>query len=36
MNSDEFRKYGHEIVEWIARYYENIEQYPVKSKSAPG
>ena len=36
MNSDEFRKHGHEIVEWIARYYENIEQYPVKSKSAPG
>jgi aromatic-L-amino-acid decarboxylase len=36
MNSDEFRKQGHEIVEWIARYYENIEQYPVKSKSAPG
>jgi aromatic-L-amino-acid decarboxylase len=36
MNSDEFRKQGHEIVEWIARYYEKIEQYPVKSKSAPG
>jgi aromatic-L-amino-acid decarboxylase len=36
MTSDEFRKQGHEIVEWIARYYENIEQYPVKSKSDPG
>jgi aromatic-L-amino-acid decarboxylase len=36
MDSNEFRKYGHEIVEWIARYYENIEQYPVKSKSTPG
>ncbi len=36
MDSDEFRKYGHEIVEWIARYYENIEQYPVKSRSLPG
>ncbi|MCI0522439.1 MAG: pyridoxal-dependent decarboxylase [Bacteroidales bacterium] len=36
MNSDEFRKYGHEVVEWIARYYDNIEQYPVKSRSLPG
>ena len=36
MNSDEFRKQGHEIVEWIARYYENIEQYPVRSRSLPG
>lgn len=36
MDSNEFRKYGHEIVEWIARYYENIEKYPVKSQSGPG
>jgi aromatic-L-amino-acid decarboxylase len=36
MDSNEFRKYGHEIVEWIARYYENIEKYPVKSKARPG
>lgn len=36
MDSDEFRKRGHEIVEWIARYYETVEQYPVKSNLAPG
>ena len=36
MDSDEFRKRGHEIVEWIARYYETVEQYPVKSRLAPG
>ena len=36
MESDDFRKYGHEIVEWIARYFENVEQYPVKSRVAPG
>ena len=36
MDSSEFRKYAHEIVEWIARYYENIENYPVKSKVLPG
>jgi aromatic-L-amino-acid decarboxylase len=36
MDSDEFRKYGHEIVEWIARYWESIEKYPVKSQVRPG
>ncbi|MCK7542235.1 MAG: ATP synthase F1 subunit epsilon [Marinilabiliales bacterium] len=36
MDSDEFRKQGHEIVEWIARYFENVEQYPVKARVAPG
>lgn len=36
MDSNEFRRYGHEVVEWIARYFENIEQYPVKSGVKPG
>ena len=36
MNTDDFRKHGHEIVEWIARYFENIEDYPVKSSVSPG
>lgn len=36
MDSDEFRRYGHQIVEWIARYYETVEQYPVKSGVTPG
>lgn len=36
MDSNEFRRYGHEIVEWIARYFENVEQYPVKSRVKPG
>ncbi len=36
MDSDEFRKYGHEIVEWIARYYETVENMPVKARTAPG
>ncbi|MDZ7632983.1 MAG: pyridoxal-dependent decarboxylase [Bacteroidales bacterium] len=36
MDSDEFRRQGHEIVEWIARYFENVEQYPVKPRVAPG
>jgi len=35
-NMDEFRKHAKEAVEWIARYYENIETYPVKSPVQPG
>ncbi|PID86071.1 MAG: amino acid decarboxylase [Chloroflexi bacterium] len=33
---DDFRRTGHEIVEWIADYLENTEQYPVLSRSKPG
>jgi len=36
MDSDEFRRQGHAIVEWIARYFENVEEYPVKSRVSPG
>ncbi|ELR70573.1 Aromatic-L-amino-acid decarboxylase [Fulvivirga imtechensis AK7] len=36
MNIEEFKKYGHEIVEWIASYYENIRDYPVRSQVSPG
>lgn len=36
MDSNEFRRQGHAVVEWIARYLENIEQYPVKSGVRPG
>jgi aromatic-L-amino-acid decarboxylase len=33
---DDFRRTGHELVEWIADYLENGEQYPVLSRSQPG
>ena len=33
---DEFREHGHAVVEWIARYFEDIEQRPVLSRAAPG
>ena len=33
---DDFRRTGHELVEWIADYLENGEQYPVLSRSRPG
>lgn len=36
MTSDEFRKHGHYLIEWMARYMENIESYPVKSSVQPG
>lgn len=36
MSMDDFRRYGHEVVDWIADYYENIEQYPVLSQAQPG
>jgi aromatic-L-amino-acid decarboxylase len=36
MDSDEFRRQGHAIVEWIARYFENVEKYPVRSRVSPG
>lgn len=36
MDKEAFRKYGHELVDWIAEYYETIEDYPVKSRVEPG
>ncbi len=36
MPPDEFRKFGHRLIEQIAGYLENIESYPVLSKASPG
>jgi len=36
MTPDEFRRYGRQMVDWIADYYENIESMPVLSRSKPG
>ena len=36
MTNDEFRKHAHQIVDWIADYYNSIEEYPVKSQVKPG
>ncbi len=35
MPSDEFRKYGYEIIDWIANYFEHIDEYPVLSQVEP-
>ena len=36
MSPEEFRKYAHELVEWMTGYMENVEKYPVKSSVIPG
>lgn len=32
----DFRKFGYEIVDWIAEYFDHIEEYPVLSQVEPG
>ena len=36
MTPDEFRKWGHAVVDWVARYQETVEQLPVLSNAQPG
>ncbi|HLO42548.1 MAG TPA: pyridoxal-dependent decarboxylase, partial [Phycisphaerales bacterium] len=36
MTPDEFRRLGHQMVDWIAAYWERAENYPVLSRSKPG
>jgi aromatic-L-amino-acid decarboxylase len=36
MSPDEFRRWGHRIIDWIADYRENVADYPVLSQVEPG
>jgi len=36
MNAEDFRRYGHQIVDWIAEYLSHPERYPVLSLNQPG
>lgn len=36
MSADDFRRHGHDLIDWIADYLTNVEQYPVLSQVAPG
>ena len=36
MDTEEFKKYGHQLIDWVADYYSNIENYPVRSQVEPG
>ncbi|MDQ5843701.1 MAG: pyridoxal-dependent decarboxylase [Acidobacteriota bacterium] len=36
MNKDEFRRFGHELIDWIAEYFDKIEDLPVLAQIEPG
>jgi aromatic-L-amino-acid decarboxylase len=36
MTPEEFRRYGHAVVDWIADYHSKIESFPVLSRAKPG
>ena len=36
MTPEDFRRHGHEVIDWIADYYERIESFPVLSRVEPG
>jgi aromatic-L-amino-acid decarboxylase len=36
MSAEEFRRFGHEIIDWIANYFEHIEDLPVLAQIEPG
>ena len=36
MNAEEFRRHGHELIDWIASYFERIEELPVLAQIEPG
>ncbi len=36
MTPDEFRRYGHAVVDWIADYHSRVESFPVLSQVKPG
>jgi len=36
MDNQTFRRWGHELIDWVADYLEEIESYPVRSPVEPG
>lgn len=36
MNGAEFRRFGHELIDWIADYFDNIDDLPVLAAIEPG
>ena len=36
MSSEEFRRYGRSLVDWIADYFDRVDQYPVLAQVEPG
>src|SRR5438270_11907527 len=36
MSAEDFRRYGHEVVDWISDYLSHNERYPVLAQVEPG
>ncbi len=36
MSPDEFREFGHRLIDWIAEYRANVEDRPVMARATPG
>src|SRR5262245_40839106 len=36
MNTQEFRRHAHALVDWMADYLETVERYPVRAQVKPG
>ncbi len=36
IDKEQFKKHGHQLIDWMADYIENVDQYPVKSQVEPG
>src|SRR6266850_707451 len=36
MDKEEFRRFGHDLIDWIADYFEHIEDRPVLAQIEPG
>ena len=36
MDIDEFRKHGHQLIDWMADYMDTVEKLPVRSQVKPG
>jgi aromatic-L-amino-acid decarboxylase len=36
MSKEEFRRFGHELIDWVAEYLENVEDLPVLARIEPG
>lgn len=36
MKTNEFKKQGYKVIDWLADYYEHVEEYPVLSQVEPG
>jgi aromatic-L-amino-acid decarboxylase len=36
MTSEEFREHGHQVIDWIADYYDRVGDLPVLSQVSPG